>query len=264
MAHDAVPADLAPGESSRSDSSCGLPIPAGILPRPRVDFDGRGRSRANMRAVHIEIPRDASLDGHVVDGVLRYLTISTGIAFAVLLVVLAITRCFDRARPGRPSGQHVHGNKLRDQVLTFAVGLALFGAVDMVLATRAARALSSTFWRYPDADPRALRVEVTARQWSWTFRTAGPDGQFGTPDDVVTLNELHVPVDGPCTSSFARRMSCISLYLPNFRTKLDAIPGTTTRMWVQATAARPIRDRLRAALRREPLQDARRVGGGRR
>src|SRR5947209_16636336 len=80
-----------PVRSSRSDSSWGLPIPAGILPRPRVDFDGPGRPRANMRAVHIEIPRDASLDGHVVDGVLRYLTISTGIAFAVLLVVLAIT-----------------------------------------------------------------------------------------------------------------------------------------------------------------------------
>ena len=188
-----------------------------------------------MRAVHLEIPRDASLDGHVVDGVLRYLTISTGIAFAVLVVVLAITVVRDRARPGRPSGLRVHGNKLRDQALTFAVGLLLFAAVDMVLATRAARALSTTFWRYPDDDPRALRVEVTARQWSWTFRTAGPDGQFGTPDDVVTLNELHVPVGRPVYFKLRSKDVVHSLYLPNFRTKLDAIPGTTTRMWVQAS-----------------------------
>ncbi len=188
-----------------------------------------------MRAVHIEIPRDASLDGHVVDGVLRYLTISTGIAFAVLLVVLAITLVRDRARPGRRSGPRVHGNKLRDQALTFGVGLVLFAAVDMVSATRAARALSSTFWHYPDDDPRALRVEVTARQWSWTFRTAGPDGQFGTPDDVVTLNELHVPVGRPVYFKLRSKDVVHSLYLPNFRTKLDAIPGTTTRMWVQAT-----------------------------
>jgi len=28
-----------------------------------------------------------------------------------------------------------------------------------------------------------------------------------------------------------------SLYLPNFRTKIDAIPGTTTRLWFQAEDA---------------------------
>jgi cytochrome c oxidase subunit 2 len=188
-----------------------------------------------MRAVHIEIPRDASLDGHVVDGVLRYLTISTGLAFAALVVILAVTIVRDRARPGRPDGLYVHGDKLRDQALTFAVGLTLFGAVDMVLATRATDALSATFWRYPDGDPSALRVEVTARQWSWTFRTAGPDGRFGTADDVVTLNELHVPVGRPVYFKLRSKDVVHSLYLPNFRTKLDAIPGNTTRMWIQAT-----------------------------
>lgn len=185
--------------------------------------------------MHVQIPRDTSLDGHVVDGVLRYLTIATGIAFAALVVVLAITLVRDRARPGRPSGLYVHGDKLRDQALTFAVGLTLFAAVDMVLATRAADALSATFWRYPDNDPRALRVEVTARQWSWTFRTAGPDGRFGTADDVVTLNELHVPVGRPVYLKLHSKDVVHSLYLPNFRTKLDAIPGSTTRMWIEAT-----------------------------
>jgi cytochrome c oxidase subunit 2 len=188
-----------------------------------------------MRAVHIEIPRDASLDGHVVDGVLRYLTISTGLAFAALVVILVVTIVRDRGRPGRPSGLYVHGDKLRDQALTFAVGLTLFGAVDMVLATRATDTLSTTFWHYPDADPNALRVEVTARQWSWMFRTAGPDGRFGTADDVVTLNELHVPVGRPVYFKLRSKDVVHSLYLPNFRTKLDAIPGNTTRMWIQAT-----------------------------
>ena len=78
-------------------------------------------------------------------------------------------------------------------------------------------------------------MEVTGRQWSWTFRTAGADGQFGTPDDVVTLNELHVPVGRPVYIKLRSKDVVHSLYLPNFRTKLDAIPGTTTRMWVQAT-----------------------------
>jgi cytochrome c oxidase subunit 2 len=113
----------------------------------------------------------------------------------------------------------------------------MFVAVDAVLALRAADALGTRFWSYPDGDPQALRVEVTARQWSWSFRTAGPDGRFGTPDDVVSLGELHVPVGRPLYFKLRSKDVVHSLYLPNFRTKLDAIPGRTTRLWIQATTA---------------------------
>jgi cytochrome c oxidase subunit 2 len=186
--------------------------------------------------VRIEIPSDASVDGHLVDGVISYLTVATGIAFAALVVVLAITLIRDRARPDRRTGRYVHGNRPRDQLLTFAVGLTMFGAIDAVLATRAARDLAGRFWRYPDADPRALRVEVTAQQWAWTFRTAGPDGRFATADDVVTLGELHVPIGRPVYLKLRSKDVVHSLYLPNFRTKLDAIPGSTTKMWLEAAA----------------------------
>ena len=111
-------------------------------------------------------------------------------------------------------------------------------AIDVTLALRASRDLETRFWRYPEAIRSALRVEVTARQWAWTFRTAGPDGRFGTPDDVVTLNELHVPVGRPIYLKLRSKDVVHSLYLPNFRTKIDAIPGTTTRMWFQAHRAR--------------------------
>jgi cytochrome c oxidase subunit 2 len=110
----------------------------------------------------------------------------------------------------------------------------MFVAVDAVLAVRAAGHLSARFWRYPDDNPQALRVEVTARQWSWTFRTAGPDRRFATPDDVVTLNELHVPLGRPVYLKLRSKDVVHSLYLPNFRTKLDAIPGSTTRLWFEA------------------------------
>jgi cytochrome c oxidase subunit 2 len=113
----------------------------------------------------------------------------------------------------------------------------MFIAIDVTLAARAAGELSGRFWRYPDADPNALRVEVTARQWSWTFRTAGPDGRFGTPDDVVTLGELDVPVGRPIYLKLRSRDVVHSLYLPSFRTKIDAIPGSTTRLWFQAQEA---------------------------
>ena len=185
--------------------------------------------------MRIEIPPDVSVDGHLVDGVLGYLTWATGILFLVAVGVLVVSLVRDRARPGRATGAYTHGDRRRDQLLTLAVGLIMFFAVDAVLAARAHRALSDRFWRYPDGDPRALRVEVTARQWSWTFRTAGPDGRFATPDDVVTLGELHVPVGRPIFLKLRSKDVVHSLYLPNFRTKLDAIPGSTTRMWIVAT-----------------------------
>lgn len=187
--------------------------------------------------MRIELPRDVSVDGHLVDHAIGYLTVASGIAFAVAAGVMAAALVLHRARAGRTWAQHTHGNRGRDRALTFAIALILFVGVDVTLAVRATRDLDGHFWRYPDHDAAAVRVEVTARQWAWSFRTAGPDGQFGTPDDVVTLNELDVPVGRPVYLKLHARDVIHSLYLPSFRFKIDAIPGTTTRAWFQATQA---------------------------
>ena len=197
--------------------------------------------------MRLGIPRDVSLDGPLVDGVLGYLTLCTGIAFAVLIVVLAATLIFHRARASRPHAHHTYGDGLRARLLTFGVGLTLFVAIDVTLAVRASGHLRDRFWNYPDADPNALRVEVTARQWAWTFRTAGPDGQFATPDDVVTLNELHVPIGRPVYLKLRSKDVVHSFYVPNFRTKIDAIPGTTTRLWFQAQEPAATRSAARSS-----------------
>ena len=51
---------------------------------------------------------------------------------------------------------------------------------------------------------------------------------------MVTLSELHVPVGRPVYLKLRSKDVVHSLYLPNFRTKIDAIPGSTTRLWFQA------------------------------
>ncbi|HXU61323.1 MAG TPA: cytochrome C oxidase subunit II, partial [Polyangia bacterium] len=184
--------------------------------------------------MRIVLPRDLSLDGHLVDRALGYLTVTTGVAFATALGVMLAALVLHRARAGRTWAQHTHGNRARDRALTFAVALILFVGIDVTLAVRADRDLDAHFWRYPDHDASALRVEVMARQWAWSFRTAGPDGRFGTADDVVTLNELDVPVGRPVYLKLRSRDVVHSLYLPSFRFKIDAIPGSTTRAWFQA------------------------------
>ena len=68
-------------------------------------------------------------------------------------------------------------------------------------------------------------MEVTAQQWAWTFRYPGADGRFNTADDFVTLNELRVPVDRAVYLQLTSKDVVHSFYLPNFRNKIDAIPG---------------------------------------
>jgi cytochrome c oxidase subunit 2 len=178
-------------------------------------------------------PKDVSVDGHIVDGAFGYLTISTAICFAIVVAMLLVVLIFHRRRASRQA-HYTHGDRRRDHVLTLAVAIGMFLGIDAVLAGRSMGHLKTRFWNYPVEDREAVRVEVTARQWAWTFRLAGPDGRFGTPDDVVTLNELHVPV-GKAIYLKLRSLDVIhSLYLPNFRTKIDAVPGSTTRLWFQA------------------------------
>lgn len=185
----------------------------------------------------MEIPRDASLDGHLVDGALAYLTVATGVCFAIMVAVLAVAVVFHRGRGGKRQAHYTHGDGRGHRLLTVAVGAALFLAIDAVLALRASETLRARFWNYPARDAATVRVEVIARQWAWTFRLAGPDGAFGTPDDVVTLNELHVPVGRPVYLGLRSKDVVHSFYLPNFRTKVDVVPGTTTRLWFQAEEA---------------------------
>jgi cytochrome c oxidase subunit 2 len=177
--------------------------------------------------------RDASVDGHFVDGAFAYLTIATGICFAIVVAVIAVALVFHRRRAGRVA-HYAHGDRPRDHILTVGVAIAMFLGIDAVLAGRSLGHLESRFWNWPDGDANAVRVEVTARQWAWVFRLAGPDGRFGTRDDVVTLGELRVPAGREIYLKLHSKDVIHSLYLPAFRTKIDAVPGTTTRLHFQA------------------------------
>jgi cytochrome c oxidase subunit 2 len=178
------------------------------------------------------IPHDASLHGHLFEWIFRYIGVVTAIWFVAMAGVMILAVLFHRA--GRAQAVYTHGTSRRSYLLTAFVGAALFFGVDAVALRRSASDLREHFWRYPDGDPAALRVEVTAQQWAWTFRYAGADGRFNTADDVTTLNELHVPVSTPVYLKLRSKDVIHSFYLPNFRTKIDAVPGSTTRLWFQA------------------------------
>lgn len=181
------------------------------------------------------LPHDASLNGHHVDAVLHYLMVSTGVVFSVMAGVLLVAVVFHSGEHRR--ARYTHGNRTRDRVVAGVAALVVLFGIDAVAVVTTSAALRASFWRYPDNDARALRVEVTGQQWAWTFRYPGADARFNTADDIVVLNELRVSIDRPIYLQLTSKDVVHSFYLPNFRTKIDVVPGTVTRLWFQPREA---------------------------
>lgn len=73
----------------------------------------------------------------------------------------------------------------------------------------------------------AYQIDVTAQQWSWTFKY--PTG--------VQSDDLYVPVDKAVKLVMRSEDVLHSLYIPDFRVKKDVVPGRYTQLWFQAPEA---------------------------
>ncbi len=112
--------------------------------------------------------------------------------------------------------------------------------------------LSIPFWSWKvsafPTDPATVHVRVIAQQFAWNIHYPGPDGIFGrtdiklvdeqtnpigldrkgdphAKDDIVTLNQLHLPVNCPAVIEITTKDVIHSFSLPVMRVKQDAIPG---------------------------------------
>lgn len=78
-------------------------------------------------------------------------------------------------------------------------------------------------------------IRVIAQQWAWTFVHPGPDRQLDTPDDVVTVNELHVRNGTTYEFELTSQDVVHSFSIPVFRLKQDAVPGRMIKGWFRPT-----------------------------
>ena len=143
-----------------------------------------------------------------------------------------------RAKKGR-SASYVHGNTLLEIIWTVIPALILVGLT----------VASQKLWveiRSPSHMPASsLQVELLAEQFAWNVRYPGPDGLFGTADDISTINQLHLPVGTPVTINIRSKDVIHSFFVPEFRIKQDAVPGLPTRVWLEAV--RPGQFEIRCA-----------------
>jgi len=177
----------------------------------------------------------ASSYGHRFDELFTLITTLIGVSFLIVLVMLLVPVFRDRAKPGR-SASFDHGSSLHDKRFTAVVSIIVFIVLDASVLIVAMGDLREGYWaipKDPTAESKPYRVEILAQQWAWNFRATGPDGEFGTADDIITINELTVPVDTPVVLNMTSKDVIHSLYLPDMRFKRDANPGAVNEGWFE-------------------------------
>lgn len=178
--------------------------------------------------------QDISTNGHLIDGLFNYTTF-LGVFYFVLVCIglFGFSWLYSAKRHKTP--YYTYGNKKIHLLITAFIGAAVFLSVDLNITRISNNDLMNAFWKWPDAKTeKVLKVQVLAQQWMWSFRYAGPDGEFNTPDDVVTVNDLRVPTNTKILFHLTAKDVIHSFFVPSVRLKVDTIPGRITRVWWDA------------------------------
>ena len=155
-----------------------------------------------------------------IDHLYVLLLIITGITFVGVAVALVVVLWRFGAQPGRRA-HYSHGS-LRLEIIWTVIPAAILVFIALYQLRAWADIKFQSTW--PDVRPLA---EVSARQFQWKIRYPGPDGVFGTNDDLYTINELHFIKDQPTIIHLKSEDVIHSFFLPQMRIKQDAVPGMT-------------------------------------
>lgn len=169
------------------------------------------------------------------------------IAFVSLNLFLAWSIVRYRQREGHKAHYDPENTRL-ERRLTFwtAVGIAGMLAPGLI-----------AWHQYVTVPAQAAMVEATGQQWQWSFRFPGQDGVLGTanvrhiaPDNpfginprdpygqddiLIETNELHLPVNEPVKFVLRSKDVLHDFYVPQFRAKMDLVPGIVTYFWMKPT-----------------------------
>lgn len=170
----------------------------------------------------MQLPEGVSSFSTDIDRMFWLILWITGVIFVVVEFLLVLFLWKYRHREGRQV-VYTHGNNKVEVVWTIVPAV-----ICVVLALMSRRIWADVKQRMP-AD--GMPVGVEAEQFAWNIHYPGPDGKLFTPDDIVTLNQMHIPVGKPVVVTLRSKDVIHSFFLPEFRVKQDAVPGMTTRIW---------------------------------
>ncbi len=171
----------------------------------------------------------------------------TGIVFIAVNLFLAYSVYRYRYREGRRAEFNPENTKLE-------WGLGIFTSVGIVAMLAPGLIAWYDYTTVPDD---AWVFEAVGQQWQWTYRFPGSDGILGTagprhitvdnpyglnPEDpysrddiLVEDSEVHIPIDKPVKVLLRSKDVLHDFYVPQFRAKMDMVPGLITYLWFTPT-----------------------------
>ena len=171
----------------------------------------------------------------------------TGVVF--IAVILFMGYCVYRF--GYKAGHRSEYQPENKKLEWWLTGLTTLGVAGMLTP---GLIVWNDFVTVPDG---ASEIEVVGQQWQWTYRFPGKDGKLGTSniknissdnpfginpkdpngkDDVlVEDSELHIPMGKPIKVLLRSIDVLHDFYVPEFRAKMDMVPGAITYFWFTPT-----------------------------
>lgn len=178
----------------------------------------------------------------------------TGLFFVVIYLFLVYTLLRFRARsdstPGSQAPEPIGASPGRKTewslIIITTIGIVVMLAPGLWLYTK--------YVTHPEPD---LSLEVVGQQWHWSFRYPGADGKLGATqpdlisvqnpfglraddsaaqDDIIVQGPLiKLPVDSVVDLQMRSRDVLHSFYVPEFRLKMDLVPGRLSSLWFTPT-----------------------------
>lgn len=191
----------------------------------------------------------ASEHGEFIDNLFTATLIITGIVFLLThLVLVYFTFRYKSTGDGKKAFWYPDNKKL--EIIWTVIPAVIIVALIVIGQV----GWGQIFNQNPPDD--TFVIEVVGEQFAWNVRYPGEDGEFGrtdpelitrvnpigldpddpaSEDDILILNELRLPLDHPVLLKIRSKDVIHSVFLPNFRVKMDAVPGMTTTFFFKPT-----------------------------
>ncbi len=171
----------------------------------------------------------------------------TGVVFVAVILFVAYCVFRFHHREGIKAAYEPENKKLELWLtIATAVGVAAMLAPGLVV-----------WYDFVSVPKDAAKVEAVGKQWSWSYRLPGKDGVLGKTDTrnvssdnplgidtkdpgglddiVIEADALHLPVGKPVKMLLRSTDVLHDFYVPQFRAKMDIVPGLVTYFWFVPT-----------------------------
>jgi cytochrome c oxidase subunit 2 len=182
-----------------------------------------------------------------IDGTINLTFWITGAGYIAIILFMAYCVFRFRHQEGRRAAYQPENTKLE-----WALGIGTTVAVLALLGPGLV-----VWYQYIEVPKEATEVEVVGQQWNWSFRLPGKNGLLGTSDPryvssdnplglnpndpngqdnvVIDGGELHLALGKP-VKVLLRSIDVVhDFYVPEFRAKMDLMPGLVTYFWFTPT-----------------------------